>query len=418
MKQQHFLFFLLLLLFVGIQSFSVTSAAKTYKLSSPDGKLLMEITKSSDRAFYYSFTANGKQLIENSPLGFELEQNIKIPSSNWMVEELTRNQVNGIWKPLWGKRSLVSDCFNELVLDLRAPTSSSLSHLQIIARAYNDGIAFRYAVPKTETKRVGVLSELTAYNFSDDYTAWFYNGEYHNLGPEKLSESVGRRLPVMTIEAGKLHYMAVHEADLIDGQPLVLHTEQGSKQFTVSSNPNHLFPDYKSAWRVILYGSTPGLLVDSHIIELLNPDPSPDIDFSWVKPGIAVWDWRINGAINKDFTYSMSYPSWIRMVDFAAEQGFEYLVLDADWYGPEHEAESDPIAGDKAKDVHKLINYAEKKKIGIWLYLNDVGGRKYPIEETLKQYGTWGAKGVKYGFMNGSPEEKNHWTRKITALCA
>ena len=47
-----------------------------------------------------------------------------------------------------------------------------------------------------------------------------------------------------------------------------------------------------------------------------------------------------------------------------------------------------------------------------------MGGRKYPIEETLKQYGEWGAAGVKYGFMTGTPQEKNKWTQKITALCA
>lgn len=44
-----------------------------------------------------------------------------------------------------------------------------------------------------------------------------------------------------------------------------------------------------------------GTLVDSHIIELLNPEPQ--MDFSWVKPGVYVWDWRIDGAIVEDFTY-------------------------------------------------------------------------------------------------------------------
>ena len=106
------------------------------------------------------------------------------------------------------------------------------------------------------------------------------------------------------------------------------------------------------------------------------------------------------------------------MVDFAAEQGFKYLVLDANWYGPEFELESDPIKGDKAKDVQRLLAYGKEKGIGIWLYLNDVGGRQFPIEETLKQYGEWGVVGVKYGFMKGSPEEKNLWTQKITKLCA
>ena len=169
---------------------------------------------------------------------------------------------------------------------------------------------------------------------------------------------------------------------------------------------------------MILYGTTPGVLTDSHLIELLNPDPDPAYDFSWVKPGMAVWDWRINGAEWEGFKYTMSYPSWIRMVDFAAAQGFKYLVLDANWYGPEFASDSHPVEGDKAKDVQNLIAYGKEKGVGIWLYLNDVGGRKFPIEETLKQYGDWGAAGVKYGFMSGSQEEKNPWTRKITELCA
>ena len=133
---------------------------------------------------------------------------------------------------------------------------------------------------------------------------------------------------------------------------------------------------------------------------------------------MAVWDWRINGAQWDGFTYTMSYPSWIRMVDFTAEQGFRYLVLDANWYGPEFAAESDPLKGGEAGSVQKLIEYACNKGVGIWLYLNDVGGKRYPIEETLAQYARWGAAGVKYGFMKGNMQEKNRWTQYITALCA
>ena len=110
---------------------------------------------------------------------------------------------------------------------------------------------------------------------------------------------------------------------------------------------------YQSAWRVILFGNTPGELVDSHLIELLNP--GPEGDFSWVKPGVAVWNWRIDGAEVDGFSYGMNYPSWVRMVDFAAENNIRYLVLDANWYGPEHESTSDPVKGDKAADVMRII---------------------------------------------------------------
>ena len=396
---------------------SCTSKVNNYTLSSPDGKLVLSVEQDSTGVWGYSFTGNGDKLINLSHLGYENEEKEMMPSADWSVFSWETSH-DGVWKPVWGKREQVKDQYNELTLSFAAPKEESgLDTLKIVFRVYNDGFAFRYEVPVTEQQTVPVKQELTQYNFAGDYTSWFYNGEYHNLGPDKLTEVDGKRLPVMTIQAGDNQFMALHEANLIEGEPLVLTSQKGEKLFGISSKPSELKSGSASAWRVVLYGDQPGDLVDSHLIELLNPDPQGD--FSWVKPGVAVWDWRINGAITDDgFKYTMTYPSWIRMVDFAAEQGFKYLVLDANWYGPEFESDSDPITGEKAKDVQRLLAYAKDKGVGIWLYLNDVGGRKYPIEKTLKQYGDWGAAGVKYGFMNGTPEEKNHWTKKITQLCA
>jgi alpha-glucosidase len=64
----------------------------------------------------------------------------------------------------------------------------------------------------------------------------------------------------------------------------------------------------------------------------------------------------------------------------------KHLVLDANWYGPEFAKDSDPVKGDKAKDVKKSSPTAAKN-VGVWLYLNDVGGRQFPLEETIAQYG-------------------------------
>ena len=407
--------FLFLFILAGL-SIRNLSAQETKSLQSPDGKLSFTFQLTNDGLLTYSFTAHKQTVITESPMGFAVEKSGSVPSAGWKLENSEQKSIISVWKPVWGKRSVVPDEYNELILNLKGPNNSELQHLRIEARAYNDGVAFRYSVPAEEKNSLKPTAELTRYNFSGDYTAWFYNGENHNIGPEKLSESDGKRLPVMTIKASNDLYLAIHEADLATGDPLVLQTKKGSTSFSVVSAPEKLEVGYQSAWRVILCGKTPGAMVDSHLIELLNP--AAEGDFSWVKPGVAVWDWRIDGAQIDGFTYTMSYPSWIRMVDFAAENNIRYLVLDANWYGPEHEANSDPVKGDKANDVRKLLQYGKEKGVGIWLYLNDVGGRKFPIEQTLKQYGDWGAAGIKYGFMRGNPAEKNTWTRKITKLCA
>ncbi len=402
----------------GLISTSSCSLQKdSYTLSSPDGKLVVSVEKDSTGMFGYSFAGNGEKLIAPSRLGYESEKQGTIPSKEWTVST-TEASHDGIWKPVWGKRSEVKDQYNELTLTLKSPAETKgVNQMQIVFRAYNDGFAFRYVVPEEGNQTAAIRSELTQYNFNGDYTSWFYNGENHNLGPDKLTAVIGKRLPVMTVQVSDNQYMALHEANLIEGQPLVLSSEAGEKMFSVISRPSEIKGGYASAWRVVFYGTTPGVMVDSHLIELLNPDPEGD--FSWVKPGLAVWDWRINGAVTDDgYKYGMNYSSWVRMIDFASENGIRYLVLDANWYGPEFAKDSNPVTGEKANDVKRILQYGKEKGVGVWLYLNDVGGRKYPIEETLKQYGEWGAAGVKYGFMRGTPEEKNHWTQKITALCA
>lgn len=390
-------------------------AAFTHKLESPDKRLSVSVRQSEDGVLSYSFSADGKPLIQKSALGFSSEKSGKIPSADWTASDVSSRSEHAVWKPVWGKRSSVPDQFNELTINL-AGKSSELPRMQLVFRLYNDGVAFRYMVPSTETKTLSQVVESTEYDFAGDYNAWFYNGERHNIGPKKLSDCAGKFLPVMTVQVDENNFMALHEADLSLGAPLSLQSGKGEQSFSVSPQKRNLSPGDATAWRVVMYGKTPGDMVDSHLIELLNPEPAGD--FSWVKPGVAVWDWRIDGAQIDGFTYTMSYPSWIRMVDFAAEQGLKHLVLDANWYGPEHEAESNPVENEKAQDVQRLLKYAKEKGVGVWLYLNDVGGRKYDIAKTLQQYGEWGASGVKYGFMSGSPEEKNAWTRRITELCA
>ena len=360
-------------------------------LASPDKALQLQFYYNSAGALTYTFSAQSKVLLAASKLGLHQAGTVPVPT-------VARRAVKSVWKPIWGKRAVVPDRYHELTLDLQT--------YKIIVRAYDDGIAFRYEYPADKA-----TTELTTFAFAGNYTAWYYNGEKHNLGPEKLVDCDGKRMPVMTVKVDADTYLALHEADLRNGEPLLLQGKKGGTVFTIASQ-------LTTAWRVVLYGRTPGDLVDSHLLELLNPAPAKGQDFSWVKPGVALWDWRINGAHTAGFTYTMSLPSWKRMVDFAAANQFPYLVLDADWYGPEFGKDSDPVRGGKVAQVHEIIAYGKGKGVGIWLYLNDVGGRNYALDQTLKRYHDWGAAGIKYGFMSGSPAEKNQRTRLITELCA
>ena len=405
----------ILLLFAFVVSFlcRVSAESKVYEVKSPDKKICFSFKVDDNRQLIYKVAVAGKDIIDWSETGYSYapdEAPVKV--ENILFRKTKKPQKHkGEYRPVWGKRSVVKDVYNSWVAVLYLE-SQKMGIFEV--RVYNDGVAFNNSFIDMDEPS---CYERTEFNFADDYTAWYYNGERHNIGPEKLSDANGERLPLMTIKAADDLYLALHEAQLSDrGWPMRLRSEAGSTSFSVISEKNEPCSFFQGAWRVLMVGRTPGDLVDSHLIELLNPEPQDD--FSWVRPGVYLWDWRIDGAVWEGYHYGMNYDSWVRMIDFAAEEGFQGLVLDANWYGPEFEKDSDPTKGDKARDVQRIIKYGKDKGVGVWLYLNDVAGTNYPIEETLAQYEEWGASGVKYGFMNGTPQEKNRKTQEITALCA
>lgn len=388
---------------------SSCSGNKVCKVSSPDGRSEISVYRSSEGLPVFDVTVDDVTVLSGSEMGYVSPEG-NVPGADWKTGRPLRGKVLDVWHPVWGKRENVPDVYNSA--SVKFSTDGKEVTLEI--RAYDDGVAYRFINNAGES----VWTEKAGFNFAGDYTAWYYNGERHNIGPEPVSEASGERMPVMTVKVSDDLYLAVHEACLLQGKPMIFNSEAGSLKMDIVSEETEVKEGWQSAWRLVMTGRKPGDLVDSHIIELLNPDPEEGMDFSWVKPGVNLWDWRIDGAIWDDYTYGMNYDSWTRMVDFAAENGFSALVLDANWYGPEFAAESDPVKGDKARDVQNIIKYGKEKGVGLWLYLNDVAGVRYPIEETLAQYEEWGAAGVKYGFMFDEPTKKNQKTRNITELCA
>ena len=388
----------------------VSAHIQSYEVKSPDKMISFKLNLDLEQqTLLYKITVDGVDVIDWSNLGYvnNLEETPFALDSKPLYNR--PHKYKSVWKPLWGKRAQVKDVYNYALYNI----SCNIGKMSLAVQVYNDGVAFKLN-GHSET----VCYENTEFNFAGDYTAWYYNGERHNIGPEKLSDANGERLPIMIVKAADDLYLGLHEANLNDGGwPMRLQSESGSTSFKVI--PEKISEKrwgYSGAWRVLMVGKTPGDLVDSHLLELLNTEPEGD--FSWVRPGVYLWDWRIDGAVWDGYHYGMNYDSWTRMIDFAAEQGFQGLVLDANWYGPEFEKDSDPTKGDKARDVQHIIKYGKDRGVGVWLYLNDVAGTNYPIEETLAQYEEWGASGVKYGFMNGNPQEKNRKTQEITRLCA
>jgi len=403
---------MLCLAVMGVCVIPCSARGQDKALRSPDRRLALKVNVIKGKCAY-QLQRDGKELIRSSGLGLVIED---LAIDNWRETGRKYRNHDGKWKPVWGKCKQVRDQYNEMVLSLAA-SSPNAPEFDMIFRAYDDGIAVRYVLHAAAkaSKKMRISKDLTEFNFAGNYAAWFYNGERANIN-EKLAAAKGRRRLPATVKVSDSCYLVIHEAALDRFSWMELTSEAGSSSFKVHIHPSDVALPFSSPWRVIMAGDQPGRLVDSNLLENLNP-PCAIKDSSWIKPGVSFWDWRAAGHKADDFTYDLSMPSWKRFVDLAAASGVPYLLLDADWYGPEFSKDSDPTSTEK--DVPALIRYAKGKGVGVFLYLNDVGATKYGLDRILRSFSQWGAVGVKYGFMRkASGQPKVVWTRKVISLCA
>lgn len=387
-----------------------------YTLQSPNKQLQIEVSDNEGN-ISFSQNYNGNTIITNSPLGL-LTDSINL-TKNVEITNFKTSSVDETWETINGKNKTVRNNYNEYKISCLSTDVNALK-FEIIFRCYDDGFAYRYYFPKQASADSIILSkELTKLNFASDFTWWAYNGEHNNLGPIKASDTSNISIPTpIVMETENNVFLSIHEAEIIRYAPFGLKSEGGehSLEFAISETKDVL--PIKTSWRTFMFGNKPGDLVESNLLVNLN-EPCKIKDPSWIKPGKVMWDWRVWGYKTDDgFEYGLNTISHKRFIDFAANNNIQYLLIDADWYGDEFNENSDPTSSNEAVDIEECMRYAKEKNVGVILYLNDVGAKKFGLERVLKQFAEWGAKGVKYGFMRGSWEERVRHTRNVVELCA
>lgn len=385
-------------------------------INSPDNNTRAILITEHDN-LYFSVLFHDDTIISKSNIGL-LVDSIDF-SSNVSIFDVTKSSFNDTWKAVNGKNKIVQNNYNEYLLNVAHPKAGNLSY-QLLFRLYNDGFAYRYHVDSQFIKdSICVSKEVTKLNFNHDFKYWAYNGEYHNIGPIDRSEI--HEDPILIPAVLKLKddlYLGIHEAEIVRYAPFRLKAEENDYSLSFEVDKTIDTEPVKTSWRAFMVGKRPGDLVESNLLENLNEACKIE-DTYWIKPGKVVWDWRVWGYKSDDgFEYGLNTVSHKRLIDFAAENNIQYLLIDADWYGPEFSPDSNPFSARENIDVEGDMAYAKNRGIGIILYLNDVGAKKYGLERVLKQFSEWGAVGVKYGFMRGSWENKVKHTREVVKLCA
>jgi alpha-glucosidase len=164
----------------------------------------------------------------------------------------------------------------------------------------------------------------------------------------------------------------------------------------------------KSPWRVMMIGDAPGDFLESDIIQNLN-EACAIKNPSWITPGKSAWDrwWCGDYLPDVDFKIAMNDATMKYFIDFAAEMGWEYQLVDWEWYGePFHpelgsrfmHPDADITTMIPGVDIPGLVKYAKKKgvKLIIWLEWMAVDRQ---MDEAFALYEKWGVAGVKIDFM-------------------
>ena len=112
----------LLFLLIGTYCYAGEKRCTVY---SPDGKIQLAIIQTDAGELTYQLSVKRKQVIEASALGFKTEDGVSFPSQGWKMGKVIRNKVNSVWKPLWGKRAVVPDKYNEMKLSFVNEAESS-----------------------------------------------------------------------------------------------------------------------------------------------------------------------------------------------------------------------------------------------------------------------------------------------------
>ena len=419
-----------LLLLVFLFSFAV-QAQKEYTVYSPDKTIAAKVWIDGNGNPLYSVSRKGEVVLEKSKLGLVREDEDFSKSLN-LVAVSPVSTITDNYELVSSKRKNNTYKANRQVFHMK---SSNGDLLDVIFQVSNDGVAFRYYFPGTSREIKKINEENTSFNFASSAKGWLQpmsdaKTGWANVHPS-YEEYYEQGVPVGTpspIGAGWV-YPALFQT----GNNWVLITESfpggnyAATRLKAQSpegeysigfpQPQEVFPGgalnpeselpWYSPWRIITIGSLETIVESSLGTDLA--EPAVKIDQSFIKPGISSWSWPILGDD------STVYEVQKRFVDFAADMGWKYTLVDAQW--------DQQIGYDKMKE---LVNYAESKGVGILVWYNSAGSwnetfqtpknKLLTHEDRVKEFSRiqeMGIKGVKIDFFGGDSQSMLNYYHEV-----
>lgn len=417
-------------------------AAPPLRVTSPDGALAVTFElKTLPQPYlpglraYYSISYQGKPVLTDSPLGLDFKGAAPL-DQDFEVAATDRQSHDSAWENAFGPKRKIRDHYNELAVSLRE-RSAPHRRLDLIFRAYDEGVAFRYALPKQDgLDRFTLSSENTGFYFSRPGTALAlplgsftssYETDYQRVSLDEIKPASTIGLPLL-IELTNGPWVALLEADLTDYAGMYVGGVPGASHALISKLAPHparsdeavvASTPKSTPWRIVMVNSRPGALIENNSIVLNLSAPCALADTSWIAPGKSAWDWW-SGSFAKDVSFQpgMNTETMLHYVDFAARHKFEYMLVDAGWY-PAHDYTHpiDILHHTPETNVPRVIEYGRQKgvKILLWVFWSALDKQ---MDEALALYKSWGAAGIKVDFMDRDDQEMVNFYERVARKTA
>ncbi len=396
-----------------------------WNVVSPNQDLRIEVKLTDAGQVAYSLFRGELPVIVNATFGLDVRPAGYIHRDLKLIEQSSR-QVNERYRIIAGKATEAVDHCHEQTLILESPGGARLT---LIFRAYDDGMAIRYIAPEGTTE---IVAERTEFAFAADQICWamdlphFQSSFESDFKRRKLSDLRPGELiscPI-TLEMADGSGVAITEAGLSDFAGMYLEARPGSPTTLLSRLAPHHDGSYccvkqtrVSPWRVIQVAASPAKLIESNILYSLN-DPCAIEDVSWIRPGKVTWDWWAGHAPSgKVQRPGMNNETMKDYIDFAAEMGLEYMLIDGGWYGQSQSPDADPTRSCPGIDLPMLVKYANDKGVDImvWVHQADLASC---LEKAFAYYASLNIKGVKVDFFDRDDQDMVRWAQKVVTTAA
>jgi alpha-glucosidase len=428
-----------LVLAMAIAAFGVSSkaesVAETVAVRSPDGRNAISLALDANGRPTYSVARDGEAIIAPSPSLLVLE--IGSIGHGSRLTGVQRRTVDDNWRPVTGKTSLVRDHFNEAVVHL---VDGEQRRLDLVLRAYDDGVALRTVIPvQPQTDGAIIGGEETGFTFPRNYRCWGFNVGRFGTGHEGEFDPVEARhirdhnlydLPLLC-ETGKAALL-ITESDLLDYPAMYLKGRGDGGLGVVSrlsplpGNPGlaartRMGEPIRTPWRVVMLADKAGQLAESNLVDNLAT-PSRLQDTSWIKPGKATSDWLSGGWVGGELVPVSSTKSMKADIDFAAENGFEYVMIDDGWYAgsgvaPSFDPKANLFADNPNFSLAEVTAYARKRGVKLWVWV-DWRMLDPIMERGLEYLQQQGIVGLNVDFMDRDDQEMVRWYEKLLQAAA